>query len=56
MFVEFCIYRKRSLVQYIAVDQKAVKMLILQGNDLAFKFVSGDGTQSQFGKLKSVFT
>ena len=43
-------------MQYIAVDQKAVKMLILQGNDLAFKFVSGDGMQLQIGKLESVFT
>lgn len=42
-------------MQYIAGDQKAVKILIMQGHDIGFKFVHDDGIPSQFGKFKCVF-
>ena len=55
--VEFYLCRKRPLIQYIPNgNQNPTRVSTPQGYALVFKYVRGDGTPSQFGKLDDVFT
>ena len=54
--VEFYLYKKRPLVQYISdTSGNPVKMSVSRGYSLVFRFVRGDGTRLEFGTLHSVF-
>ena len=49
--IEFYLYKKRPLVQYIYQEGVATKLSVSRGYTLVFKFVRGDGTASQFGTM-----
>ena len=53
--VEFYLYKKRPLVQYIDQGGVPTKVSLARGYTLVFKFVRGDGTAAQFGKLAGIF-
>ena len=54
--IEFYLYKRRPLVQYAPdEDGTPTKVSISRGHALVFKFVRGDGTCSQFGRLHNVF-
>ena len=54
--VDYYLCKKRQLVEYIpAMDRSPIKVSNSTGYMLVFKFVHGDGTGQQFGRLDSVF-
>ena len=54
--VDFYLYKKRPMIQYINQQGMPTKVSVPRGYNLVFKFVRGDGTASQFGKLSDIFT
>lgn len=54
--IDFYLYKRRPLVQFIPdKDGIPAKVSVPRGYALVFKFIRGDGTVSQFGRLHSVF-
>ena len=53
--VDFYLYKKRPLIQYIDQEGIPTKVSVPRGYALIFKFVHGDGTASHFGKLSGIF-
>ena len=54
--IDFYLYKRRPLVQYIPdKDRTPAKFSVSRGHALVFKFIRGDGTGSQFGRLHNVF-
>ena len=53
--VDFYLYKKRPLVEYIDQGGVPTKVSLPRGFTLVFKFVRGDGTAAQFGKLTDIF-
>lgn len=53
--VDFYLYKKRPLIQYVEQEGTPTKISVPRGYTLVFKFIRGDGTAAQFGKLSGVF-
>lgn len=53
--VEFYLYHRRPLKEYISKNGQPVEILRERGHVLVFSFVRGDGTPDKFGKDLSVF-
>ena len=55
--VEYYLYRRRGIAHYIPDDDnKPLKTVIPCGYMLSFRFVSGDGTPSEFGTNTNIFS
>ena len=53
--VEFYLYKRRPLLDYIYSDAGVVKTERDQGHCLIFSFIRGDGTRDRFGIDSSIF-
>lgn len=53
--VDYYLYKKRPLIQYVEQQGAPTKVSVPRGYALVFKFIRGDGTATEFGKLSNVF-